>query len=138
MKQTKRACSCHSPSSFLFSFFPPFFRVLFYSWRRGKGLGSEAKLHMTCFRRIVCFLNPSYNHNHIAVILMSEIISHSECSVTRNYLDWLTYMPWGQYSEENLDLQQARQVLDEDHYGLQDIKDRILVDNMASDLCCLL
>ena len=51
------------------------------------------------------------------------------CSVTRNYLDWLTSMPWGQTSEENFDLQRARQVLDEDHYGLQDIKDRVLVSS---------
>ena len=48
-------------------------------------------------------------------------------SVTRNYLDWLTSLPWGKTSEENFDLSWARKVLDEDHYGLQDIKDRILV-----------
>ena len=50
-----------------------------------------------------------------------------ECSVTRNYLDWLTSLPWGRTSEENFDLAWARQVLEEDHYGLKDIKDRILV-----------
>lgn len=50
-----------------------------------------------------------------------------ECSVTRNYLDWLTSLPWGHTSEENFDLAWARQVLEEDHYGLKDIKDRILV-----------
>lgn len=49
-----------------------------------------------------------------------------EFSVTRNYLDWLTNVPWGKTSDENIDLVHARQVLDEDHYGLQDIKDRIL------------
>ena len=47
-------------------------------------------------------------------------------SVTRNYLDWLTNIPWGKTSEENFDLSWAKQVLDEDHYGLTDIKDRIL------------
>ena len=36
-------------------------------------------------------------------------------------------MPWGRSSEENLDLQRAREVLEADHYGLKDIKDRILV-----------
>ena len=51
----------------------------------------------------------------------------AHCSVTRNYLDWLTSLPWGKTSEENFDLSWARTVLDEDHYGLQDIKDRILV-----------
>ncbi len=48
-------------------------------------------------------------------------------SVTRNYLDWLTSIPWGIHSKENFNISQAREVLDEDHYGLQDIKDRILV-----------
>ena len=48
-------------------------------------------------------------------------------SVTRNYLDWLTSIPWGIHSKENFNIAQAREVLDEDHYGLQDIKDRILV-----------
>lgn len=48
-------------------------------------------------------------------------------SVTRNYLDWLTSIPWGIHSKENFNITQAREVLDEDHYGLQDIKDRILV-----------
>ena len=50
-------------------------------------------------------------------------------SVTRNYLDWLTSLPWGRTSKENFDLAWARQVLEEDHYGLTDIKDRILVIN---------
>lgn len=54
---------------------------------------------------------------------------YHKCSVTRNYLDWLTNVPWGKTSDENIDLSHARQVLDEDHYGLQDIKDRILVRN---------
>jgi ATP-dependent Lon protease len=50
----------------------------------------------------------------------------SEFSVTRNYLDWLTALPWGKSSEERLDVSAARTVLDEDHFGLQDVKDRIL------------
>jgi len=50
----------------------------------------------------------------------------SEFSVTRNYLDWLTIIPWGLSSEENLDLKAARTVLDDDHYGLDDVKKRIL------------
>lgn len=48
------------------------------------------------------------------------------CSVTRNYLDWLTSLPWGVMSEENLDLAQAVEILDEDHYGMEDVKKRIL------------
>jgi len=50
----------------------------------------------------------------------------SEFSVTRNYLDWLTVIPWGIATEENLDLKKARTVLDDDHYGLDDVKKRIL------------
>ncbi|KAI0009719.1 ATP-dependent protease La [Xylariaceae sp. FL0662B] len=50
----------------------------------------------------------------------------SEFNVTRNYLDWLTQIPWGQRSAENFEIKNAMQVLDEDHYGLKDVKDRIL------------
>jgi Lon-like ATP-dependent protease len=50
----------------------------------------------------------------------------SEFNVTRNYLDWLTQLPWGQRSVENFGIKHAREVLDEDHYGLKDVKDRIL------------
>ncbi|UNI13513.1 Endopeptidase La [Purpureocillium takamizusanense] len=50
----------------------------------------------------------------------------SEFNVTRNYLDWLTQIPWGQRSAENFGIPNAMKVLDEDHYGLQDVKDRIL------------
>lgn len=50
----------------------------------------------------------------------------SEYNMTRNYVDWLTLMPWGVYTEEMLDLKRAQTILDEDHYGLDEIKDRIL------------
>ncbi|KAI0749635.1 ATP-dependent protease La [Daedaleopsis nitida] len=50
----------------------------------------------------------------------------SEANVTRNYLEWLTQIPWGQHSRENYSIAHAQQVLDEDHYGLKDVKDRIL------------
>ncbi|MCG8015157.1 MAG: endopeptidase La [Candidatus Thiodiazotropha sp. 'RUGA'] len=49
-----------------------------------------------------------------------------EYSVTRNYLDWITLLPWGIDSEDKLDLQFARKTLDKDHYGLEDVKERIL------------
>ncbi|RWR94285.1 lon protease, mitochondrial-like protein isoform X2 [Cinnamomum micranthum f. kanehirae] len=52
--------------------------------------------------------------------------SSSEFNVTRNYLDWLTALPWGNYSDENFDVHRAQIILDEDHYGLSDIKERIL------------
>lgn len=50
----------------------------------------------------------------------------SEFNVTRNYLDWLTQIPWGQRSAENFGIKNAMNVLDEDHHGLKDVKDRIL------------
>ncbi|MFK7831408.1 MAG: endopeptidase La [Congregibacter sp.] len=49
-----------------------------------------------------------------------------EYGVTRNYLDWATQVPWGVNSEDNLDLPHAAKVLDEDHDGLEDVKNRIL------------
>ncbi|EER22876.1 ATP-dependent protease La, putative [Coccidioides posadasii C735 delta SOWgp] len=50
----------------------------------------------------------------------------SEFNVTRNYLDWITQIPWGKRSAENFGIKNAMTVLDEDHYGLKDVKDRIL------------
>jgi ATP-dependent Lon protease len=52
--------------------------------------------------------------------------SSPEYNVSRNYLDWLTILPWGRHSKDNYNLQRARRVLDRDHYGLKDVKDRIL------------
>ena len=50
----------------------------------------------------------------------------SEFNVSRNYLDWLTQIPWGQRTPENYNIKHAITVLDDDHYGLKDVKDRIL------------
>ncbi|KAJ3341308.1 ATP-dependent Lon protease pim1 [Gonapodya sp. JEL0774] len=50
----------------------------------------------------------------------------SEFNVTRNYLDWITQIPWGKYADENFEIAHAIKVLDEDHYGLKEVKDRIL------------
>ena len=72
---------------------------------------------------------------HRQLVLPSNATKFGTCcssgSVTRNYLDWLTSLPWGRTSEECFDLQRAREVLEEDHYGLKDIKDRILVSQMG-------
>jgi len=50
----------------------------------------------------------------------------AEYGVIRTYLDWLTSVPWSKITPDNLDIAHARAVLDEDHYGLKDIKERIL------------
>ena len=49
-----------------------------------------------------------------------------EYNVTHTYLDWLTLLPWGLYTEDRFDIDQAREALDRDHYGLDDVKERIL------------
>ncbi len=53
-------------------------------------------------------------------------IAAAEYGVIRTYLDWLTSLPWSKRTEDSLDITNARNVLEEDHYGLQDIKVRIL------------
>ena len=52
--------------------------------------------------------------------------SSPEFNVTRAYLDWLTILPWGKRTEDNVDIEQAEKILQADHYGLDDVKDRIL------------
>jgi len=49
-----------------------------------------------------------------------------EYQMTRNYLDWLTLTPWGAYRNDTLSLLKAGEILDRDHYGLSDVKERIL------------
>ncbi|MFV1949837.1 MAG: endopeptidase La [Anaerolineales bacterium] len=50
----------------------------------------------------------------------------AEFGVIRTYLDWMVSMPWSEMTEDNLDITRARKVLDEDHFGLEDVKERIL------------
>ena len=52
--------------------------------------------------------------------------SSPEFNVTRAYLDWLTILPWSKRTEDNEDIEQAEKILQADHYGLDDVKDRIL------------
>jgi ATP-dependent Lon protease len=49
-----------------------------------------------------------------------------EAQVIRTYLEWIAELPWNKRSDDQLDLKHAQQVLDDDHYGLKDVKDRVL------------
>ncbi|MFL5561965.1 MAG: endopeptidase La [Gemmatimonadaceae bacterium] len=49
-----------------------------------------------------------------------------EAQVIRTYLEWIAELPWATRSDDNLDLSRAQQILDDDHYGLPDVKDRVL------------
>jgi hypothetical protein len=50
----------------------------------------------------------------------------AEATVVRNYIDWILALPWGDKTEERYDIDEAEKILDEDHYGLEKIKERIL------------
>lgn len=62
---------------------------------------------------------------------------NAENNVIRNYIDWLLELPWRNESEDNVDIKQAQKILDNDHYGLKKVKDRILdylaVHQLAKD-----
>jgi ATP-dependent Lon protease len=64
--------------------------------------------------------------------------SSPEYNVSRNYLDWLTILPWGRFSKDRYGIDRARKQLDKDHYGLDDVKQRILefiaVGKMKGDI----
>ncbi len=70
----------------------------------------------------------------------------AEATVVRNYVDWFLTLPWDEYREENEDIEEAERILDEDHYGLERPKDRILeylavqtlVDRMKGPILCLI
>ena len=50
----------------------------------------------------------------------------AETATLRNYLDWMVGLPWAKSTKDNLDLKKAQKILDEDHYGLEKIKERII------------
>ncbi len=68
----------------------------------------------------------------------------AETATLRNWLDWMVTLPWGRQTKDNLDLIEAQKILDEDHYGLEKIKERIveylavrkLKDKMKGPLLC--
>lgn len=69
----------------------------------------------------------------------------AEATVSRNYIDWMTSLPWGFFTDEKKDITEAERVLEEDHYGLKNVKERIveylavrgLVEEMKGPILCL-
>ena len=69
----------------------------------------------------------------------------AEATVVRNYLDWMTELPWSSKSKINTDLENAQKILDEDHYGLEKVKERIIeflavqkrIQKMRGPILCL-
>lgn len=69
----------------------------------------------------------------------------AEATVVRNYIDWVLSLPWTDYSEDRHDVKNAKKILDEDHWGLEKVKDRILEylavlslsKNMRGPIICL-
>jgi ATP-dependent Lon protease len=61
----------------------------------------------------------------------------AESAVVRNYIDWMLNLPWHEYTDDDNSVKHAKKVLDEDHFGLEDVKDRILeylsVKNLVGD-----
>jgi ATP-dependent Lon protease len=69
----------------------------------------------------------------------------AEATVVRNYVDWMLALPWNETSDDHIDIDNAREVLEEDHYGLEKVKERILeylavqklVGKMKGPILCL-
>ena len=58
--------------------------------------------------------------------LKSNASYSSEASIIKTYIDWILSLPWNKSTKENLELKEVRKVLDEEHYGLEDVKERII------------
>ncbi len=71
-------------------------------------------------------------------------VTSPEAAISRTYIDWILALPWTEKSKDNLDLKKAQKILDEDHYGLEKIKERIveylavhsLTDNLKAPILC--
>ena len=68
----------------------------------------------------------------------------AEATVVRNYIDWIVSLPWGEFGQDRNDIKMAEDILNEDHYGLEDVKERILeylavrvlTDNSKGQILC--
>lgn len=77
---------------------------------------------------------------------LQKVSPHSpETGVIRTYLDWIIDLPWNKETKEKIDIKRSREILDEDHYGLEDVKERVLefiairklTNSMKGPIICL-
>ncbi len=107
-----------------------FLREQLKAIQRQLGEGDEQTVEVEEFRRrIEAAHMPEEAHREAQRELdrLSRLpTAAAEYGVIRTYLDWLVSLPWSKKTSDNLDVAHARRVLDEDHYGLEDVKERIL------------
>jgi ATP-dependent Lon protease len=107
-----------------------FLREQLKAIQRELGEGDEQTAEVEELRRKIDLTGMSEEADKIARRELERLsrlpTAAAEFGVIRGYLDWLVSLPWSRTTPDNLDLAHARQVLDQDHYGLKDVKERIL------------
>eukprot|EP00461_Guttulinopsis_vulgaris_P000786 UN00786 len=98
---------------------------------RGDGMDNETSLLLQFKQRVR--KRWDYVPQSTRVLLQDELnklqsleTSSSEYNVVRNYVDWLTSLPWDYTTDEIYDIKRTEDILNSQHYGMQDVKDRIL------------
>jgi ATP-dependent Lon protease len=107
-----------------------FLRQQMEAIREELGEGGEGKREVEEYRKKIADANMSEEAEEEAMRELARLEKMppqaAEYWVIKTYLDWLTQLPWDESTEDNLAIGHAREVLDEDHYDLEDVKERIL------------
>ncbi|KAB2867040.1 MAG: AAA family ATPase, partial [Anaerolineae bacterium] len=107
-----------------------FLREQLKAIQRELGEGDEQTLEIEEFRQKIAEIHMSEEAEREARRELDRLAklptAAAEYGVIRTYLDWLVNLPWDKRTADNLDIAHARTILDEDHYDLEDIKERIL------------